>query len=290
MRIYLNCCSKGLETDILFKSPIEFIAGINRIAVCILLCLAKGMTVSVISFCLMDNHFHLLLYGEEEHCIQFLNLYKKLTLMWIATHRGAPLNGEIVLGHWPVARDKVHEKVVYYHRNPYVAGLKTLPYYYKWSSAGLLFADRKEQMKGLTKASDLSAECKRRYMYSRVEVPDNWYFTEDGMVWPGSFIDIDFLERLFQGPGSYMFEMNNSNIDKECEREMLMDSMMLPDGDVLDAAAKYAKQMFDKGGIESCSKGERISIGMLLRKDLGCNHKQLARVLKLSPSDLKLMV
>ena len=290
MRIFLNCCSKGLETDILFKSPIEFIAGINRIAVCILLCLAKGMTVSVISFCLMDNHFHLLLYGEEEHCIHFLNLYKKLTLMWIATHRGAPLNGEIVLGHWPVARDKVHEKVVYYHRNPFAAGLKVLPYYYKWSSAGLLFADRKEQMKGLTKASDLSAECKKRYMYSRVEVPDNWYFTEDGMVWPGSFIDIDFLERLFQGPGSYMFEMNNSNIDKECEREMLMDSMMLPDGDVVDAAAKYAKQMFDKGGIESCGKGERISIGMLLRKDMACNHKQLARVLKLSPSDLKLIV
>lgn len=290
MRIYLNCCSKGLETDILFKSPIEFIAGVNRIAVCYLLCLAKGMTVGVISFCLMDNHFHILLFGEEEHCIQFLNLYKKLTLMWIATHRGTPLNGDIVLGHWPVARDKVHEKVVYYHRNPYAAGYRILPYYYKWSSAGLPFADRKEQIKGLIKASELSAECKRKYLYSRVEVPDDWFFTKDGMVWPGSFINVDFLERLFQSPGSYMFEMNNGNIDKECEREMLMDSMMLPDGDILKMAKEHASRLFDKNDIGQCSKGERVSIGVMLRKDLGCNHKQLARVLSLPVSDLNLII
>ena len=110
------------------------------------------------------------------------------------------------------------------------------------------------------------------------------------MVWPGSFIDIDFLERLFQGPGSYMFEMNNSNIDKECEREMLMDSMMLSDGDILKMAKEHASRLFDKNNIGQCSKGERVSIGVMLRKDLGCNHKQLARVLSLPVSDLNLII
>lgn len=290
MRNYYHYCSKGLEADILFNSVTEFIAGVNRIAVCYLMCLTAGHTVRIISFCLMDNHFHFLLYGEEDHCTEFINQYKKLTLMWIKTHQGRFLNGEIIIGHWPVSRDKLHEKIVYLHRNPYAAGMKTLPFFYRWSSAGLLFADRKEQVKDLIKAADLSAERKRKYMHSRVEVPSHWLFTEDGMVWPGCFVDSEFAEKQFASVGSYLFEMNNSNIDKECEREMLSESMMLPDGDVLARAVALSEDLFDKKSIESCNKGERVSIGVILRKEMDCNHKQLARVLKLNPSEVKLVI
>ena len=38
----------------------------NRIAVCYLYCLEKGRPVRIVAFCLLNNHFHFVLYGNEE--------------------------------------------------------------------------------------------------------------------------------------------------------------------------------------------------------------------------------
>jgi REP element-mobilizing transposase RayT len=68
---FYHFATKGLEDDILFGSVEGFIAGMNRIALC--LCrLGKEHLVIVICFCLMDNHVHFILYGTEEDCILFM--------------------------------------------------------------------------------------------------------------------------------------------------------------------------------------------------------------------------
>lgn len=290
MRNYFHFCSKGLETAVLFKNTAEFTAGINRIAVCYLLSALAGKPVKILSFCLMDNHFHFILYGEEQNCVDFINRYKKLTLMWISRHRGTPLGEEIILGHWPIPREKVHEKIVYLHRNPIAAGFRQLPYFYRWSSASLLFSNRPDRLEGMTQASQLSAAKKERLLFSRVIIPDNWLIDKDGMVWPGCFVDIGLAEKQFQSVGGYMFEMNNGNIDKECDREMLSGSMMLPDGDILKKAEILANNLFGIRDIAGCSLAERISLATMLKKEMGCNSKQLGRIFNLKPNEIRLIV
>ena len=238
----------------------------------------------------MDNHFHFVLYGEETDCTAFVDRYKKLTLMWISSHRGVSLGEEIEVGHWPISRDKVHEKIVYLHRNPVAAGIKQLPYFYRWSSASLLFSGRPDIPEAMTRASGISASKKAKLVSSRVAIPDNWLFDKDGIVWPGCFVDIKMAESQFQSIGSYMFEMNNGNIDKECEREMLQGSIMLPDGDVLKKAESLADNLFGIQEIAGCSLAERISLATLLKKEMGCNSKQLGRIFNLKPNEIRLIV
>ena len=290
MRNYYHYCSRGLEREILFKDTLEFIAGINRIAVSFLLSSMSGRRIKILSFCLMDNHFHFVLYGEDADCTAFVDRYKKLTLMWISSHRGVSLGEEIEVGHWPISRDKVHEKIVYLHRNPVAAGFRQLPYFYRWSSASLLFSKRPDIIESMTMASGISASKKAKLVSSRVTIPDNWLFDKDGMVWPGCFVDIQMAESQFQSLGSYMFEMNNGNIDKEYEREMLQGSIMLPDGDVLKRAEMIADSLFGVTNVEECGQAERICIATMLKKELGCNSKQLARIVKLKPHEIKTIV
>lgn len=290
MRNYFHYCSKGLERAVLFKDTVEFIAGVNRIAVCYLLSSLAGKPIKIISFCLMDNHFHFVLYGEEQACSEFVDRYKKLTLMWISKHRGVPLEEEILVGHWPIPWEKVHEKIAYLHRNPIAAGFKQVPYFYRWSSASLLFSGRPDILDSMTKASQLSAAKKERIFYSRIEIPDNWLIDKDGMVWPGCFVDIRLAEKQFQSVGSYMFDMNNGNIDKECDREMLSGNIMLPDGDIIKRAESLADSLLGLNNLNECSLAERISLATLLKKEMGCNSKQLARVFHLKPHEVKLIV
>ena len=290
MKHFYHYCSKGLERDTLFAGDLEFVAGMNRIAVCYLLNLLAGTPVRILAFCLMSNHFHFILYGDEISCDAFVARYKKLTSMWLVRHRGRNITQKMEIGHWPVAADKLAEKIIYVLRNPVAAGFKLVPSAYRWSSASLLFCNAGTPRWGSVSAGSLSVSKRRVKGYTRVRIPDEWVMMPDGMIWPGNYIDSELAEKQFQSLGSYMYMLNNANIDRDCEKEMMGGSMVLPDGDVKLRAREIIKKLFGKDKIETCTPAERVGTASILRKEMGCSHKQLARVLHLRMEDLKLVV
>ena len=91
---FYHYATEGLKDDVLFGSVAEFIAGMNRIAVC--LCrLGPAHPVQVICFVLMDNHVHFILYGLEEDCDLFMESYKQTTELWLRHHGGDNSPGKI---------------------------------------------------------------------------------------------------------------------------------------------------------------------------------------------------
>lgn len=287
MRTYFHFCSKGFKSEILYNTKEEFIAGMNRIAVCLAICLNSGRPVVILAFCLMDNHFHFILWGEEEDCDYFAENYKKLTAMWVSNHRGEPLSEPIEVGHWHIARDKVSEKISYVLRNPLAAGMRVSPQGYRWSSASLMFSDFQPEPR--VQLSSLSTVSIKRRCSTKVSLPGNWLIVGD-MVWPGSYVDFVSAEKAYRSVGSFLFELNNSNLDKETEEEMMADSFSLPDADIRIKAVQLAIDYFRKDKLSTCTPEERLKIARLLRKDLNCNSGQLARVLHLKKEDLQIMV
>lgn len=271
----------------MFNSFQEFQAGMNRIAVCIALCIQNGRNIKILAFCLMDNHFHFILYGEEADCDLFVATYKKLTAMWVTKYRGAKLSESIDIGHWFVSPQKLGEKIVYVLRNPVAAGLRVTPQGYRWSSAQLMFSDWKP-LAGKT-ISEMGLREMRRMLNSNVILPQEWIISED-QIWAGSYVDVPMAERAFRSVGSFMFDLNNSNIDKETNEEMMADSYSLPDSEIRIKAVEHSIAYYRKDRISLCSPGERLAIARILHKDLGCNAKQLARVLHLNPEELNLLV
>ena len=57
---YYHCATKGFDHSILFADVREFIAGMNRIGICLAM-LRTDHPVIIIAFCLMDNHVHFIL-------------------------------------------------------------------------------------------------------------------------------------------------------------------------------------------------------------------------------------
>jgi len=140
MKRYYHWCCKGLKNDLLFLNDEEFIAGTNRIAVCLLYCRQKGRPVIVISYSLLNNHFHFVLYGSEEDTAFFMNHYVLLTGKWIRCHRGERLHGKLELGHWDAENlDQRRKKVIYTLRQTLEAGLQLTPQAYPWSLTPIYF-------------------------------------------------------------------------------------------------------------------------------------------------------
>ena len=63
---FYHLFSDGFRTDVLFEDKLAFIAGMNIVALCFFRC-----NVSILAFCLMDNHVHFILYGTKEDCLKF---------------------------------------------------------------------------------------------------------------------------------------------------------------------------------------------------------------------------
>lgn len=290
MKWYFNACSKGLESEILFTSEKEFIAGMNRIAVCSLLSKKDGNEVIVIAFCLMDNHWHFILYGNEDACWRFVRRYKKLTSMWITEHRGTPLIEVPGIGLWPIPNEKIVDKITYVLRNPVAAGMGIHPAAYRWSSATLMFSKANSAFWGKRNTEEISMKGKRRIAYTRQMLPDSWTVGPDSMIWPGNYVNFKIAERFYGALGKYMFAMNNSNVDKDTEMEMLDGGPSIADGEIKLKALSLAEKEFGKKTINECSVLERVAIARSLKKEYGCNSKQLARVVQVNPKELKLVL
>ncbi len=134
---YWHIYSDGRKIDFLFRDESEFIAGMNRIALCSMV--SGG--VKIHAFCLMSNHIHILISGSAESARKFINEYKRLTGIWVRKHRG-----EKIMGAFDVSMKEVDTieylltTVAYIHRNPMVAGFPYRIECYPWSSAALYFS------------------------------------------------------------------------------------------------------------------------------------------------------
>ena len=284
---FYHFATKGLEDDILFGSVEEFIAGMNRIALC--LCrLGKEHLVIVICFCLMDNHVHFILYGTEEDCILFMENYKQATELWLRHHGGDNLPGKIWrIGHWLIPdKERLRATIAYVHRNPMAAGMAVTPAGYRWSSASLMYSDNSWMQDLGRKIGSLSVYERRKILQSKTELPAEWILLPNGLIWPGNYVNPQVLERQFDSVRDYQFVLNK-RVEEEINLEMYNQSVSVPDGEVRSRARDMAGKLFGNRQVTALSALQRLDLARLLKRETGAAAKQIARVVHLKLAELE---
>ena len=284
---YHHCATKGFVKTVLFLNAREFIAGMNRIAFC-LASIRKKHQLKIICFCLMDNHVHFILYGTREACLAFLQLYERLTGIWLLNHReGFHIEENWEHDAWLIPdRENLQEKIVYVHRNPLVAGIRCTPAGYRWSSANLLFQDHSFSKSIGRRLGDHSIYEKRKILETKIQLPDDWLLLPDGLIWPGSYTEYELEEKVFGNIGRYMFSLNQK-VEAHVNQEMLSDSVSLPDGDIRKMVVAISVELYAVDDLQLLSLGQRIELCRRLRKKVWAGSKQLARVVGVPPKELK---
>jgi len=283
---YYHCATKGFDHSILFLNNREYIAGMNRIGIC--LSLLQNENVIVIAFCLMDNHVHFILYGTRETCLKWMALYQRLTMIWQGKHRdGAPVDELWEYDAWQIYdSDDLKKKIAYVLRNPTVARMGFVPGGYRWSSAPLIFADTAAEFYGGRKIGDLSIYESRKLFETRAILPKDWIVLPDNMIWPGCYTDAKRVEKLFGHPRALLFFLSQ-NVETDINQEMYQGSLSLPDADVIRMAQKTAEGLFGTQEISALDLPSRIQLCKMIKKQSGGSLKQLARIVQISLSDLR---
>lgn len=276
-----HICTDGLSSNILFKNETDFIAGMNGIPLC---SIATG--TSVLCFCLMSNHVHFVIKGNEKNCRDFIIMYKK--------HMAAKISGLKGTFMKEIGDTEYLKSVIaYVLRNPVAANMRVTPGEYKWSSGNLYFADRSkscftsESGFPVRRLGSMKWREIRSIINSHVRLPDDYTVTSDGLILPHNYVDYGFVENIYVSPRQYLYYLaKNDDLENELESGLLR-SINYSDTELYSSMTDLCMSIFRKNDPASLTIEEKFKLAILLRKRYGSGTKQVARLTGIDSETLK---
>ena len=278
MENHWHICTDGLEKNVIFKSDGNYIYGMNSIPVC-----AVGNQVTILAFCLMSNHVHFIVRGEEGSCRQFITQYKKR----LATL--ADLSSTDVCVKRIDDSGYLMRAIGYVLRNPVSAGIRIMPYHYEWSSALLYFRPPESKCPG-HRIGSLSYRTRRNILHSQTNLPDDYLINDNGLILPECYVDILSVDNLFRSPARLMYALSrNENLEMELTGDILRKTKYTDD-ELTGTVENFCRQFFRKPSAGLLCIEDRYRLARMLYKRYGLSRKQLSRLTMTDPDLLKTML
>ena len=280
---FYHVCTDGASLEWLFRDDSDFIAGVNRAGIC---SVVSG--IRLVSFVLMDNHVHFVLYGQMPSCKDFILRYKNLTGKHIFFRYGIKghthtLPAEIIRIDTP---DRLLATLAYIDRNPIVAGWRRMPDEYRWGVSGFMFRLGRE-LGSFRRLDTFSLREQSVLLGTHVRLPQDWRVDESGMLDVRCFVDIDFLENLFRSPGRYLYFLSKK-LEGDVDKFFTMGTRtFVQDKDLRLIVEKLAKEHYGEGDVRLLSVNTRLLLARRLRYEYASTVKQISRMLHLDAELLK---
>jgi len=282
---YYHICTDGNAISWMFQDDEDFIAGINRIALCIL----KNY-VEVIAFILMDNHVHFVLYGTALQCKKFINSYKMLTGKWIHNKYGLKDYLRLLPTEMISISDEeaLLNTLAYIDRNSIVAGYRYMPSEYPWGSARYMFRDKEHEYQQESKPLAQFPLCKQRTLLkTRTKVPGEWQVDSRGMISPRSFMDFSRIENIFRTSTRYSYFLAKK-LEGHVEMQLAKSrKVFIPDKELRQIVRKIAHDTYRTEDVRTLDVKSRLAIAKRLRYDYASTLKQISRMVCLDDDLLK---
>lgn len=282
MEILKNCwhaCTEGLKTRLMFRDFKDFIQGMNSVAIC-----SHGRKVAVLAFCLMGNHVHFVLNGEEKDVKAFMSAYLKRVGMWTEDKykERSPFRRIGTLLKPILSREHLAIVISYVHRNPLAAGI-CAPTNYEWSTANVFFGQRRMRGQWRKIGEFTSRQLKGTLRTRRVDLPDGWLVNEEGLILPQCYVHVRFVEKLYgRSAVNYMYSLN-TNKDAEVEALMLSGRRAFPDDVMRQKIPALCKEYFGKDNFDSLSINDKYAFVSILHRQYACGAKQVSRLTGMEP-------
>ena len=283
---FYHLFSDGFRTDVLFEDKKAFIAGMNIVALCFIKC-----QVSILAFCLMDNHVHFILYGTLEECEKFRDKFLQRYGIWYSNRYSSKILETIDFDIKLMEDERyILNSIAYVLRNCIAAGYGYCVYDYTWSSGGLYFRHpdiMRAMTAGWKSVSDLSLREQFRSFQTQVHLPPEWKITPDGYLWPANYIDFMHVEKLYKTAKSFTYFMGQGK-EEDINRSLGIDTAAeLPEIELRENATSLCLKMFKTSNTRMLDVSKRLVLGKELRRMYRCSVKQIARIIHLDPKFIK---
>lgn len=195
---YYHLSSDGWQQGKLFYTREQYAYGMTVMGLFTL-----RFKLCIYDFTLMPNHFHILLSGSGEDCVQAFDYYKRKISARLVKDGFPPLPGSYFFKLTPITDEhQLRINFLYVDRNVLEKGI-SLPGGYTWGAAYLYYSFLGNYLKGESAASLPKYTGLEKLTGSRIQIPPSWQFHPELGLLPASFVDTHLFQRLFPSPKTY---------------------------------------------------------------------------------------
>lgn len=260
-----------LTDKIWFKDDEDFKKAMNIVAV-----LAATMNLKVISFILMSNHVHFVLWCDRELADEFIRRFKKLYSQYYSKKYGPCgfLRDNNVDTRPLVIGDESFEKgVAYVLMNSVAAKICLHATQYPWGTGNTFF--NFQPIKG-EKIGDLSGRACARLLQSKLKLPDDYIVDERGFINPSSYVPVEFVESVFKSPKRMDWFLRNSSKAKRLNESG--EAPSFNDQLISSVIHDLSVSLFRKNNIEEMNESQCAELFRQIRFRFSADPAQIARV------------
>lgn len=270
--------TEHLEKGLWFLDEADFIAGMNFLAI-----IAFQSKVTVLAFILMSNHLHIIVQGEYDDVVLFMEklkgyhsryLHKKYGFKEYLRRSGVDIQ-EI-----ENRNESIERAVAYVQMNCVAANICSHPTQYQWGTGNLFFNPTKTSSISL---EDLSKRKRIKLLHSCTNtIPLDWKIGKEGYILPESYVNREYVESLFRTPSRMDFFLRNSS---KARKVLEIEENHLPsfrDQVIIQALPDLCRSLFQKKSIEELSDQEKSEYLRQIRYRFSSNVNQIARILGLT--------
>lgn len=277
-----HLCTNGNTSHIIFTCAEEYKIGINLLGESA----TKHQNVKILTFALMSNHFHFILSGKKEDCLQIFDYYIKRIRRVIC--RGEKCLDESVLQCKIIPIEDIRalrSEIAYVNRNGYVASRSVMPHTYYWG-AGFLFFNSLFGLVPKTSFASLPLRSRREICHDRVGVLPKDVSVVQGVITPDSFCNIREAESIYRDANQY-YNFLSKNYEAYSQiAKRLGDSIFLSDDDMYYAISSLCAKEYGEKRPQYLPPNIKIEVARRMRSDYNASNKQIQRILKLSEDDV----
>ena len=273
---YYHLCTDRLEGRLLFNNDTEYRKGMATVALAHL-----KFNVKILTFELMPNHVHIVLYGTGEQSIRVASFLKRRFTEHLVADGFPPLPDNIGFKLTPIPdKDALKNQIVYSSRNPYEKNY-CVPGGNKWGAGYLFFNEAGKMIRG-KKVCELKLKDIREISSSREEIPDNWEVHPELGILPRNFVLVGKVEGLFGTPKEYLTRLVKDYETMVKIAADLGESIDYSEEEIRDIVSSELRNMYPGRMFKSLSGEEKLQAAVSMNSRLALAPAQLASALFIS--------
>jgi len=284
-----NCwhfSTDGNSVDTIFYDDSDFKDGMNRIYL-----ISRKYKIVILSFVLMDNHIHFVLYGEFDECNKFVHEYVRITSQYISEkHNEFNKLSQVSVNYQVVDTDLYLRTVIcYVIKNPVAAGLPYYPWTYPWSCGFLYFSDEEAilRQKNAGNITVLSGTQEKRHILKTRENVVGDIMLTDGVIFQDEYVAYDLVKRIYRTPRSLMYFIGKWHDEEVESRGGLLSHLSMPLQELRRHKREFCRQLFGKESVKYLNMTQRLYLARTLKRNYNSSPKQIVKVCGLKYGEVK---
>lgn len=243
--------------------------------------------VRIITFELMSNHVHFVLWGQESDCVNFFGTLRKLFKDYFKRNRP-----EVHLDTFsakPIAipdLEALRTQIAYTNRNNFVVDPNQTPFSYPYGANSFFFSPVAKRFHDCT-FSNLTIRQKRKMFHRHdVTLPGDYKVIEN-YISPDSFCWISTGEKMFRDARHYFHKLAKNVESYKEMADLLGDTIYYTDDELISIIYGICTKQYGGQKPTLLERKEKIELARKLHFDYNADNAKISRLINLPKEVIK---